>query len=184
LEHLIWWAAHLTRGLLLVVPIASVITLYLLARHHFWARRALARSTRAVLLLIMPALLALRRRLPWRKRPAWVVTGECVRCGDCCELLAIHAPLSGPFHNQFRLLTIWYFEEIHHFRLAGFRGDGWMLFTCARLGEDRQCADYARRPAICRQYPAGPLGGVPNLSARCGFHVVLPDNEDRLTGKH
>lgn len=109
--------------------------------------------------------------------------GECHSCGDCCRniyLLHDERPIASL--SAFRALQAEH-PEYASFEPVDETSHG-VRFRCHHLTAENRCAEYASRPAFCRNYPSEKgllLGG--QVSPNCGyrfeplrrFHQVLAD---------
>jgi len=108
----------------------------------------------------------------WLTSPKWIIKGKCLKCGDCCKLLAMGIP---PFAiNRLWIQNVirWYYEENYGFVFQGIDDARWLVFTCTNLGKDHLCRIYFRRPGICREYPSSYSNEPPNIVPSCGFKRV------------
>ena len=104
-------------------------------------------------------------------RPDFVVQGECLRCGACCEHIVGDPPR---FIKNTRLISIYlaYHRLAHRFRPTHRGPNGEVIFTCGHLKDDGGCGIYRFRPLICRNYPVIPYYSVPGLLPDCTYSVA------------
>jgi hypothetical protein len=123
--------------------------------------------------LVLPVFLSTvltRVQLLFRK-PAWHVSGQCQKCGRCCELLAMSLPVFAAGWSFMRQIVCWYYKENYGMVFEGSAESGWLLFRCTSLDANRNCTIYKRRPRICRQYPSPLDHNRPDIRSGCGFKV-------------
>ena len=101
------------------------------------------------------------------------IEGECLQCGKCCQNIIL-------FHRGRTIKTIGQFEKLvkknpfyEHFNLIyKDKKNGYLYFSCDKLGSDGKCTDHENRPEICRKYPRSKIffyGG--NLLQGCGYYI-------------
>ncbi len=105
------------------------------------------------------------------KKPFWKIEGGCQQCGQCCLLLALHAPLFISKRPYLVNVVCWYYGENFGFRYEGLQGNEWMMFSCSNLSEKGFCSIYSKRPRVCREYPFCFSVEKPLLRPDCGFIV-------------
>ena len=112
--------------------------------------------------------LALIRRIV---RPEFLVEGECLRCGACCEHIVGDPPR---WIKETKLLSVYlaYHRLTHRFRPIQRGPNGEVIFSCGHLQSDGRCGIYRFRPLICRNYPVIPYYGVPGLLPDCTYRVT------------
>ena len=99
--------------------------------------------------------------------------GACRRCGTCCRnLVLLDNGTVVSSESQFRRLLKRKPDYACFEPLGCTDSDGWMYFSCSRLGPDNLCRDYDRRPDICRRYPnAGMIRRGGKLLDGCGYRI-------------
>ena len=104
-------------------------------------------------------------------RPEFVVQGDCLRCGACCEHIVGDPPR---WIKETKLLSIYvaYHKVAHRFRPIHRGPNGEVIFSCGHLQDDGRCGIYRFRPLICRNYPVIPYYGVPGLLPDCTYTVA------------
>jgi hypothetical protein len=113
----------------------------------------------------------------------WPLSGRCIRCGRCCEFLAVGMPAWIWHRARLRALVRGYYEENYGFVHEGDREDGCLVFSCANLGPDRLCRIYPRRPRLCREYPSAWASEPPDLYPECGYRLAGPAGTTPNDGK-
>jgi len=104
-------------------------------------------------------------------RPYWTVSGTCIKCGRCCELLAMGVP-RGIARRAYLLQAIgWYYEINYGFVLEEILNERWLIFSCTNLTPEGLCGIYPRRPRICREYPNAYDPDPPHLPDECTFRL-------------
>jgi len=104
-------------------------------------------------------------------RPDFVVQGECLRCGACCEHIVGDPP---KLIKNTKLLALYlaYHRVAHRFRPTHRGPNGEVIFSCGHLQNDGRCGIYRFRPLICRNYPVVPYYSVPGLLPDCTYTVA------------
>lgn len=102
------------------------------------------------------------------KPPSWSITGTCLKCGQCCKLLAMHVPFFVTRRAYLRNMVQWYYEENYGMVYEAITEEVLMVFSCPNL-KDNLCSIYSRRPRICRQYPYDDSILKPDIGPSCGF---------------
>jgi hypothetical protein len=105
------------------------------------------------------------------KPPTWPITGSCLKCGQCCELLAMHVPYFVACRKYLRNMVQWYYEENFGMLYQTVTDEVWMVFSCPNL-KDNLCSIYGNRPRICRQYPFEHSILKPHIGPSCGFRLL------------
>ena len=141
------------------------------------ARRALKR----VALIFFRIDVFIHRTLErMRGREAFVLGGDCRRCGACCEAPSIR--VGG---------LVWYLPLLQRVVVAWQRGvNGFVLvardfrartlgFRCTHFDPDtRRCDSYESRPGMCRDYPRLLLYQPhPELLPECGHRPIRKDGK-------
>jgi Fe-S-cluster containining protein len=102
------------------------------------------------------------------------IIGECLSCGRCCQnLILIHKkqPIKNIEQFQSLLKTKPFYKNLTP--LYEDKKDGFLYFSCRKLGSNKKCSDYKKRPKICRTYPQTLIleyGG--KLLPNCGYQIV------------
>ena len=104
-------------------------------------------------------------------RPEFLIQGECLRCGACCEHIVGDPP---KFIKETKLLSVYlaYHRLTHRFRAISRGPNGEVIFSCGHLQDDGRCGIYRFRPLICRNYPVIPYYSVPGLLPDCTYKVA------------
>lgn len=129
---------------------------------------------RLIYLLLRPVALIsfllskIERRI---KSPAWTINGTCLKCGQCCELIAMYVPPFMQDRAWLQNMAKWYYEENFNMTYEAMADGVWMMFSCSNL-KNNLCSIYRRRPRICREYP--PVDSVikPDIEPSCGFRLL------------
>jgi len=116
------------------------------------------------------------------RRP--VLTGECLRCGQCCR--GIHLKLDARWlrsEADFQRALAKY-PRYRIFEITGRDARGLLRFSCTRLSESGLCTDYENRPSVCRNYPSPAMfcAGA-RLIEGCGFRLKASRDFERLLGR-
>jgi|GEM_PF-967092 len=119
------------------------------------------------------------------QRPRWHITGRCLRCGECCQLLAMGLSpflLRRPYLQD---IIRWYYEINYGFHFEGLAEERWLLFCCPHLDRNNLCRIYFRRPRICREYPSPYQATRPDVPDACGYQLhdaPAPTTRRRTSG--
>jgi hypothetical protein len=153
--------------------VPSLFSAYALSLRYKPFRRSFLRLVYLFLrpvVLISSILLKIEQMV---KPPPWPILGACLKCGDCCRLLAIHVPLFVAHREYLRNMVQWYYEENFGMIYETVADEVWMVFSCPNL-KNNLCSIYNRRPRICRQYPFENSSLKPDIGPSCGFRHSPP----------
>ncbi len=96
---------------------------------------------------------------------------KCIRCGDCCEFLAL-GDLQGHPDREFILAHCRPTEapkKKPNPLMSDKCFDGYIWYKCVWFDAvNRRCKAYEYRPAMCKEYP-NKRKPESLISARCGF---------------
>src|SRR5262249_41512630 len=90
-----------------------------------------------------------------RRRPSFVLGGDCKRCAACCEAPAIRVGFFTFYLPTLRRLFLWWQRRVNGFELVH-RDPATRVFTfrCTHFDRTtRACDSYGSRPGMCRDYP-------------------------------
>ena len=102
-----------------------------------------------------------------------IVTGKCLKCGDCCRSLRLC--FGGRWlkdEADFERLRMGR-PELARLSLVRRHENGCLEFRCEWLMEDGTCKDHEHRMEICKDYPdEGRFYRGAPVNDTCGFRVV------------
>jgi hypothetical protein len=105
-------------------------------------------------------------------RPKFVITGECVKCGACCEQILGDPPRLVKDTPWLLGLFVGWHRVVHNFHLVARGESGEVVFRCGYLKGDGRCGIYRLRPFICRNYPVLPFYEAPRPLPGCSLGVA------------
>ncbi|SDK90019.1 hypothetical protein SAMN05660337_1635 [Maridesulfovibrio ferrireducens] len=124
-----------------------------------------------------------RWRLKKRKQTV-VIRGSCNMCGKCCQEISLYVDSKWlRSKKQVRKASIKN-PYLNFFEICGKTEDGFLKFSCTRLGKDGRCTNYENRPNICKTFPAPSIfyqnGELPKgcgfrMSTEIDFEKILED---------
>lgn len=124
--------------------------------------------------------------------------GSCVRCGQCCRLLALAAPYWIIRREWLTRFVIAWHEAVLNFEFQGIdrnylvyrcryfinfenddagMPDGQKIDSVKKSDTSPRCKIYPFRHRLCRFYPRPRLYGHPNLPLYCGFSFLKRDGK-------
>jgi Fe-S-cluster containining protein len=105
--------------------------------------------------------------------------GRCIKCGDCCEFIAVGFTLdevrkNENFPDRDFILNHWLEVNPPKIKPNPLMSDkcfnGYIFYKCDLFDPIlRRCNDHENRPNICRDYPGQNRKPESLFSARCGF---------------
>lgn len=106
----------------------------------------------------------------WIVRPPFKKAGACKKRGNCCYFITMRKR-KGPLG----WIQMFWAQEINGFYKRfqkPFYENGQKLYVlgCRYLKKNGQCAHYAFRPTICREWPVIEYFGYPKLLKGCGYY--------------
>ena len=117
-----------------------------------------------------------------RARTEYVREGKCLRCGRCCNCLALSMPAWVARRDGLIRLFIWWHSFAMNFRYVA-EESNWLIYRCGyyreRDGGRGGCAIYPFRHRLCRFFPRQRLYGHPELHEGCGYRFVRRDAIER-----
>ena len=117
----------------------------------------------------------LYRRLRVRLLGPAKITGQCLKCGECCRELVLYADdrwLSR--EKDFEAFKVGN-PEYGRLEITGRDLRGLLIFRCTWLTEEGLCKDHEHRLDLCREHPSGAFYECgAELSPFCGFKVRPP----------
>jgi Na+/H+-dicarboxylate symporter len=150
--------------------VSSLYGAYSLSVHHKPSRHYFLRLIYFFLRPVVLVSFILSKIERLAKPPVWPITGGCLKCGQCCKLIAMHVTSFVAHRLYLRNMVQWYYEENYGMIFQTITDEVWMVFSCPNL-EGNLCSIYRRRPRICRQYPFEDSILKPDIGPSCGFRL-------------
>ena len=104
------------------------------------------------------------------------VTGECKKCGKCCNYMY---SVDTYTEKEFKIMQF-LFPTYRRFYIKGKDEEGNLIFACKLVTPEGLCSDYKHRPRMCRNYPAKKVAYRAQLHEGCGYRVNVKTFEDYL----
>lgn len=104
------------------------------------------------------------------------ITGECKKCGKCCNNVY---SIDMESEQEFKFMQL-LFPAYRRFYLKGKDEEGHLVFACKFVSEDGLCTVYEKRPRLCRNFPAKSLKYCAKLFDGCGYKVEKKNFKDYL----
>lgn len=101
------------------------------------------------------------------ERVTYEVTGECKKCGKCCNYMYSYDTYT---EKEFKIMQF-LFPTYRRFYIKGKDDEGNLIFACKLVTKDGLCSVYKKRPKMCRKYPAKRILYPANLHEGCGYTV-------------
>ena len=120
--------------------------------------------------------------LKCKGEPQYLLCGDCVGCGACCETPMIHTMAPFFYLKTLRWIFLTWQKKVNGFELIKeYRIERTFVFRCTHLDPDtKQCDSYASRPGMCRDYPRNLLYlPRPEFLEECTFSA-LAENADQI----
>lgn len=113
------------------------------------------------------------------ERVSYEVTGECKKCGKCCNYMYSFDTYT---EREFKIMQFLY-PAYKRFYIRGKDEDGNLIFACKYVTEEGLCSVYKNRLPMCKKYPAKRIFYKADLHEGCGYKVVEKSFEDYLIPK-
>ena len=110
------------------------------------------------------------------ERVEYEVTGECKKCGKCCNYMYSFDTYT---EKEFRIMQF-LFPSYKRFYIKGRDKDGNLIFACKYVTTEGLCSVYDKRLDMCRKYPAKKIYYKAGLHEGCGFKVIDKQFKDYL----
>ena len=104
------------------------------------------------------------------------VTGECKKCGKCCNYMY---SVDTYTEKEFKIMQF-LFSAYRRFYIKGKDAEGNFIFACKLVTPEGLCSDYKHRPRMCRNYPAKRVAYKAQLHEGCGYKVNIKTFDDYL----
>lgn len=106
----------------------------------------------------------------------YTVTGECKKCGKCCNYMY---SVDTYTEKEFKFMQL-LFPAYRRFYIKGKDSDGNLIFACKWVTPEGLCSDYKHRLPMCRKYPAKKLKFYAKLPEGCGYKINRKEFKDYL----
>lgn len=110
------------------------------------------------------------------ERLTYEITGECKKCGKCCNYMY---SIDDYTEQEFKLMQI-LFPAYKRFYIKGKDEEGRLIFACKLVSEEGLCTVYDKRLPMCRKYPAKKIRFYAKMPDGCGYTVHKKDFKDYL----
>ncbi len=110
------------------------------------------------------------------ERVSYEVTGECKKCGKCCNYMY---SIDTYTEKEFKIMQF-LFPKYKRFYIKGRDEEGNLIFACKLVTEDGLCSDYKHRLRMCKNYPAKRVFYPAKLHEGCGYTVHIKHFKDYL----
>ena len=104
------------------------------------------------------------------------VTGECKKCGKCCNYMY---SVDTYTEKEFKIMQF-LFPTYRRFYIKGKDEEGNLIFACKLVTPEGLGYAYKHRPRMCRNYPAKKVAYRAQLHEGCGYRVNVKTFEDYL----
>ena len=104
------------------------------------------------------------------------ITGECKKCGKCCNHMY---SVDTYTEKEFKFMQL-LFPAYRRFYIKGKDEDGNLIFACKLVTKEGLCSDYKHRLPMCRKYPAKKVKFYAKLIDGCGYRVNKKEFKDYL----
>jgi Fe-S-cluster containining protein len=102
------------------------------------------------------------------------VTGECKKCGKCCNYMYSYDTYT---EREFKFMQL-LFPSYRRFYIKGKDAEGNFIFACKLVTPEGLCPLHNRRPRMCRNYPARKISYPGKLHDGCGYKVNAKTFDD------
>ena len=110
------------------------------------------------------------------ERLTYEITGECKKCGKCCNYMY---SIDEYTEQEFKFMQI-LFPAYKRFYIKGKDENGKLIFACKYVSKDGLCTVYEKRLPMCRKYPAKRIKFYAKTPDGCGYTVHKKDFKDYL----
>lgn len=110
------------------------------------------------------------------ERVSYEVTGECKKCGKCCNYMYSYDTYT---EKEFKIMQF-LFPAYKRFYIKGKDESGNLIFACKLVTEEGLCSDYKHRLLMCRKYPQKCIFYPAKLHDGCGYKVNVKSFQDYL----
>lgn len=110
------------------------------------------------------------------KKITYEVTGECKKCGKCCNHMYSYDTYT---EKEFKIMQF-LFPAYKRFYIKGKDEEGNLIFACKLVTKEGLCSDYEHRLRMCKNYPAKKIFYPAKLHEGCGYKVNIKSFDDYL----
>ncbi len=110
------------------------------------------------------------------QRVSYEITGECKKCGKCCNYMYSYDTYT---EKEFKIMQM-LFPAYKRFYIKGKDEQGNLIFACKLVTSDGLCSDYKNRLPMCKNYPKKRIFYNAKLHEGCGYKVNTKSFEDYL----
>jgi len=110
------------------------------------------------------------------ERLTYKITGECKKCGKCCNYMYSFDEYT---EKEFKFMQL-LFPSYRRFYIKGKDEDGKLIFACKYVSKEGLCTVYEKRLPRCRKYPAKEIKFYAKLHEGCGYTIHKKDFKDYL----
>ena len=110
------------------------------------------------------------------ERVEYEVTGECKKCGKCCNYMYSYDTYT---EKEFKIMQF-LFPAYRRFYIKGKDEDGNLIFACKYVTEQGLCSVYENRLPMCKKYPARRIYAKAKLHEGCGYKIIDKTFEDYI----
>lgn len=110
------------------------------------------------------------------ERLTYKITGECKKCGKCCNYMY---SIDEYTEKEFKIMQL-IFPAYRRFYIKGKDEDGRLIFACKLVSPEGLCTVYNKRLQMCRKYPAKEIKFYAKLPEGCGYTIHKKDFKDYL----
>lgn len=113
------------------------------------------------------------------ERVSYEITGECKKCGKCCNYMYSYDTYT---EKEFKIMQF-LFPAYKRFYIKGKDEEGNLIFACKLVTPEGLCSDYKHRLPMCRKYPQKRIFYNAKLHDGCGYKVNVKTFKDYLDKK-
>lgn len=110
------------------------------------------------------------------ERLTYEITGECKKCGKCCNYMY---SIDEYTEQEFKIMQF-LFPAYKRFYIKGKDDEGRLIFACKLVSPEGLCTVYDKRLPMCRKYPAKKIRFYAKMLDGCGYTVHKKDFKDYL----
>lgn len=110
------------------------------------------------------------------EKVTYEVTGECKKCGKCCNYMYSFDTYT---EEEFKFMQI-LFPSYKRFYIKGKDEEGNFIFACKYVTEEGLCSVYNKRLKMCKVYPHKKILYPAKLHEGCGYNVIKKSFDDYL----